>query len=1232
MCFSSLIREKASMSLKEHIISRSISLEALRRVESDIAAQTDTGAILASIIAHAVSLVNASSGGFFLHTKQNVLEWYTVTESHPIPPGKIVKKGVGLGGKVWERKQSIVVDNYNRWAGRLADDLPNAAVVGVPVYWADEFLGVMVIEDTVMRRFTPEDVELLELFATQAAIAIRNIHLLSDARKSAQQMEALYETSRALASYREEEPVIRTILSAVYRTLECQYAAISIVDEEKDTISYRHGIWQGEFDVFPDWAQRIHYPLDHPDILADVYRTKRVEIIESWDERFDREIWDRYEQEQLLRIYMPIQHHERVVGVMEIGYDKARKQAVDDEDLQVLAAFIDQAGTALQNARLFTSLEQEKERMNLLYRLSHRLSESLEIRDVAQRALTDTCAFLGAMRGIVLTYEPGIDRLRFVAVSGYGNNSPDELNEQIDLRMTDGLVGWVARNHNTALVDDVTQDERWMPVAGVDDWVQSALSIPLVNREELVGVISIYSDQPAFFKQEQRRLAESVAATIAAAIANAQLFEAEKRRRQETETLRETALALTTVLERDAVIDRILLRLQEIVPYDSASIQLFRDDELEIVGGRSLPDMDEIPGVVFTPNQENTPHREVIRTRSSLIVQDGPAVYPDFCEKPYAKTNLRAWLGVPMLVGEQMIGIIVLNKTQPGFYTSEHARLAEAFAAQAAIAIENARLFQSEREQRELGEALGVAAAAVSQSLDTKEVLNRILEQVERVVHGDTFNIMLVEQGAARIVRKRGYQNKIHRPTQDQLIPLDKYPSLSKMAQTGEPVLIPDTLSHPDWVSSKQPEWRRSYIGVPIQVRNTVAGFLNVNGLRPNQFDHADVQRLQIFADQAAAAIENSRLYQALNRHAEELENRVEERTRQIQTQYAQLEAILHSTTDGIIAIDEQGEIIQTNPIAYRWLSQTLSPENAQCLKETVLELARKAIASTAQDQESDEQKQPTKVLEFKGLDLELQAAPIRAPWSKTAAAVVVAHDVSHLKALDRVKTRFVSSVSHELRTPVTTIKLYASLLKQTSGEKHQKYLEALAQEADRQARLVEDILQISRIDAGRMELNVQTSNLEEIAHAVVMSHQILAQAKELTLTHQPNTASGTPPLGLVDTNRIVQVINNLVENSIQYTPRGGTITVSTTTQRKGNRTWATIVVSDTGQGIPQKEQSLIFERFFRGEQSRHNQIPGTGLGLAIVKEITELHGGQVTVESQVNTGSTFTVWLPHAS
>jgi len=220
--------------------------------------------------------------------------------------------------------------------------------------------------------------------------------------------------------------------------------------------------------------------------------------------------------------------------------------------------------------------------------------------------------------------------------------------------------------------------------------------------------------------------------------------------------------------------------------------------------------------------------------------------------------------------------------------------------------------------------------------------------------------------------------------------------------------------------------------------------------------------------------------------------------------------------------------------------------------------------------------------------------------------AVVGINDVSELKALDRMKTRFVTNISHELRTPITAIKLYAELMRRRP-EKWREYLDTLAQEVGHQARLVEDILRMSRIGAGRLEMQPEPTSLSELTERAIAEHQVLARDRGLTLEHHP-AESGL--VALVDPRRMMQVLDNLVENAIQYTPEGGKVVVSTSEQEAEERVWATATVSDTGMGIPEAELSHIFDRFFRGEEPRSMQVSGTGLGLSIVKAIVELQWG----------------------
>ena len=352
-----------------------------------------------------------------------------------------------------------------------------------------------------------------------------------------------------------------------------------------------------------------------------------------------------------------------------------------------------------------------------------------------------------------------------------------------------------------------------------------------------------------------------------------------------------------------------------------------------------------------------------------------------------------------------------------------------------------------------------------------------------------------------------------------------------------------------------------------------------------------------------------------LKEYSGQLEAMVEERTAELQLQYARLSAILDSTTNGIIVAGSDGGILQTNAVADTWMDESLSPEDVSVLKETVRDLVQRAAGK------------PEAVLELTGLDLELRASPISEPGAEEAVAVIAIHDASHLKALDRMKTHFVSSVSHELRTPVTTILLYAKLMQQ-NPDRWEQYLETLTWEARHQARLVADIMEVSRIDAGRLELKTQVLSVNDLVEEVTHNRQVLAQESGLVLEYRPHERA----LEMVaDRRRVVQVLDKLVENAFRYTPEGGTVTVSTGEGATEGRAWAMVTVQDTGIGISEEDQPHIFERFFRGHGEHQIESSGTGLGLAIVKEIVGLHGGRVDVESEEGVGTTFTVWFPVA-
>jgi signal transduction histidine kinase len=600
-----------------------------------------------------------------------------------------------------------------------------------------------------------------------------------------------------------------------------------------------------------------------------------------------------------------------------------------------------------------------------------------------------------------------------------------------------------------------------------------------------------------------------------------------------------------------------------------------------------------------------------------VVQERRPVLIPDVADSsmwPWIEPfEVGSVLLVPLVIQDRVIGIMALDNVETGqTFTAAQVNLAMTIGAQAATALENSRLFQAERRQRELTEALEEAAAVVSSTLELDRVLDRILEQVERVVAGDAFNVMLVEGDMARIARWRGYEpSEASGSVAAVSTPIASCPHLQRMVG-GDSVVVPDVTADPNWGGEEAPRRWRSYVGAPIVVTGLTVGFLNVIGTDLAQFGPEDAQRLEIFARHAATAIENAQLYQEVRNHVDQLEERVQERTAQIQAQYARLEAILSSTGDGVIVTDDEGGILQVNRVAETWLTQTLPADEVKQLRETTRDL----VARVGE--------RPEAVLELESIDLQITAAPIREPAGE-GRAVVALHDVSHLKELERLKSRFVSNVSHELRTPITTIVLYAKLIR-NHPESLEEYIDPLVREAEREAELVENILQISRLDAGRLEFDPQPAGLNRLVAESIDSLQMLAKNKGITLVDQ---FAQPEPVAWADPERLQQVLNNLLENAIHYTPEGGHVAVSTGKRVTEGASWVTVTIEDTGIGIPEDERPHIFERFYRGERPRREQISGSGLGLAIVQEIVELHGGRVTVESEVGSGSTFTVWLP---
>lgn len=672
------------------------------------------------------------------------------------------------------------------------------------------------------------------------------------------------------------------------------------------------------------------------------------------------------------------------------------------------------------------------------------------------------------------------------------------------------------------------------------------------------------------------------------------------------ETMREIAILRNV----GALTQAVAQRIQAAFGYDRVCVALLEETGLKTCAIAQAPGVDDRALPPWQPEIEDGVITRVLTSRQTILVPispDGPDSTP---ASPLAGEQ-RCELVLPLTAEGQVVGVLdIMGLHDP--QDTGRLELLEALAGSLAIAVNRAQLFEAaEAGQREARALYSLSRQMTS--LDLERIPERLLGQLGDLIPNDIAGLLVeidgtlcsffhISQPVGGAALKRLERNM-----------LDHWPALTPPVSATAP--IQRHVQNADNVLPDDAPALRSDIHAPLFVGEQPLGVLTIARIGPMEFEEADLRLLSTAANQVATAIENALLYRKLKAYAAGLEQRVAERTIEIARQKERTEAILHSVADAVLVTDPRGEIVLTNERARHLLDRQLRAEEREYLISRVREWSLRASEGVEE------------IVELSGLALQARATPI-GEEDPSLGAVVVLNDVSRLRELDRMKTQFVSNVSHELRTPIANMKLYLSLLERGKPERRARYLEVLLHESTRLENLIENLLDLSRLDAGRVQIIPRPVVLQDLLANLMEVHRQAAAAKDLRLEAQ--LPPEIPPAS-GDRNQIIQVLSNLIANAISYTPPGGEIAVRLGTAEAEGRPYVTITVADSGVGIPSDELPHIFDRFFRGRQARALAVPGTGLGLAIVKEIVELHQGWIEVESEVGQGSTFTVWLPAA-
>ncbi len=438
----------------------------------------------------------------------------------------------------------------------------------------------------------------------------------------------------------------------------------------------------------------------------------------------------------------------------------------------------------------------------------------------------------------------------------------DENKDTQTIQLPNGITGVVAASQKAILIEDIRESDAYIASSLS---IRSELCVPIKVASKLLGVINLESTKPAFFSKADERLLSIIASQVATTIQKLESLKTEQKRRQIAETLQRIAAAITTTLNPKTAIDQILTELRSVIEFTSASVQLLRDDHLEIVGGHGALVLEIEKNRTF-PYPGDNPNTIVLQTLQPYIINDAQASYKDFKDMP----SIKSWLGIPLITNERPLGLLTLDSNKTAHFTKEDAQTVTSFAHHAAIALENAQLFEAEKKRREEAETLRETALAITSSLNLDQAIQQILEQLARVLPYDSASVQLLQDGTIINLGGRGWSDP--ETVMKMRLPIPGNNPNTKVITERQVVILDDPRREYTPFSRYPHNYIFSWMGVPLIFRDNIIGMLAVDSKQKGYFNKESAAIAQAFAHQAAIAIENARLFDTAHKRLEEAE------------------------------------------------------------------------------------------------------------------------------------------------------------------------------------------------------------------------------------------------------------------------------------------------------------------------------------------------------------------------